>query len=91
MNHTVEDMLRPFVSPTMTNRDEFLVHVHFAINNAWQESVQNTPVFLQHGCHPRMPLAVSLNKKRASSQKTTALGKVQQMHPVQLSLCKDTG
>ena len=43
MNCTVQDMLGHFVSPTMTNWDELLVHVQFAINNAWQESVQNTP------------------------------------------------
>lgn len=53
MNRTVEDMLRHFVSPTMTDWDELLVHVQFAINNAWQESVQNTPCYLNLGCHPR--------------------------------------
>ena len=70
MNRTVEDMLRHFVSPTMTNWDELLVHVQFAVNNAWQESVQNTPFYLNHGRHPRTPLAVSLDKKRASSQRS---------------------
>ena len=70
MNRTVEDMLRHFVSPTMTNWDELLVHVQFAINNAWQESVQNTPFYLKHGRHPRTLLAVSLDKKRSSSQKS---------------------
>ena len=52
---TVEDMLRHFVSPTMTNWDELLVHAQFEINNAWQESVQNTPFYLNHGRHPRTP------------------------------------
>ena len=30
MNRTVEDMLRHFVSPTMTNWDDLLVHAQFA-------------------------------------------------------------
>ncbi len=52
----IEDMLRHIVSPAMTNWDELLVHAQFAINNAWQESVQNTPFYLNHGRHPRTPL-----------------------------------
>ena len=39
MNRTVEDMLRHFVSPTMTTWNKLLMQAHFAINNAWQESV----------------------------------------------------
>ena len=71
MNHTVEDMLRHFVYPTVTTWDELLLHVQFAINNAWQELVQNTPFYLNHGRHPRTPLAVSLvqDKGRSLSQK----------------------
>lgn len=40
-------MLRHFVSPTMTSWDELLVNAQFAINSAWQESVQNTPFLPQ--------------------------------------------
>jgi len=62
MNRTVEDMLRHFVTPTITNWDELLVNAQFAINNAWQESVQNTPFFLNHGRHPRTPLDTVLQE-----------------------------
>ena len=64
MNCTVGDMLRHFVSATMTNWDELLVHAQFAINNAWQELVQNTPFYLNHGYHPRTPLSASLERGR---------------------------
>ena len=70
MNRTVKDMLRHFVSPTMTNWDGLLVHAQFAINNAWQESVQNTPFFLNHGRHPRTPLGASLERGRGTPSKS---------------------
>lgn len=41
-------------------------------NNAWQESVQNPPFYPNHGRHPCTPLAISLDKKRSSSQKSTS-------------------
>jgi len=66
MNCTVEDMLRHFVFPTMTYWDQLLVHAQFSTNNAWQKSMQNTPCYLNHGCHPRTPLSVSF--ARASSK-----------------------
>ena len=46
----------------MTNWDELLVSAQFAVNNAWQESVQNTPFYLNHGRHPRTPLGASLGR-----------------------------
>lgn len=48
-NRTIEDVLRHFVSPTMTVWDEHLSLVQFAINSAWQEMVQETPHFLHFG------------------------------------------
>ena len=62
MNCTVEDMLRHFVTRAITNCDELLVHAQFAINNAWQESVQNTPFYLNHGHHPRTSVGASLER-----------------------------
>ena len=62
MNCTVEHMLTHFVTPTMTNWDELRVSAQFSINNAWQESVQNTPFFLKHVCHPRTPMDAVLQE-----------------------------
>ena len=52
-NCTIEDMLRNFVGADMSDWDRHLALIHFAIDNAWQESVQNTPFFLNHGRHHR--------------------------------------
>lgn len=62
-NRIVEDVLRHFVSPTMTDWDKQLSLVLFAINNAWQETVQETPNFLNFGSHPKTPLTVGLPSK----------------------------
>ena len=70
MNRIVEDLLRHFVSPTMTNWDELLMHAQFAINNAWQESMQNTPFYLNHGRHPRTPSSASLERGRTLPSKS---------------------
>ena len=44
-NRILEDVLRHFVSPNMTDWDQHLPLAQFAINNAWQETVQQTPFF----------------------------------------------
>lgn len=58
-NRTIEDMLRHFVSPSADDWDKYLAEIQFAINNAWQESVRQTPFLPQlwlpsqntSGCH----------------------------------------
>jgi len=45
-------MLRHYVSPTHDDWDEHLDMAEFAINDAWQESVQETPFMLTYGQHP---------------------------------------
>ena len=51
-NRVLEDMLRHYVSPTHHDWDEHLDMAEFAINDAWHESVQETPFMLNHGQHP---------------------------------------
>ena len=45
-------MLRQYVNPFHTDWDEHLDMAEFAINDAWQESVQETPFMLNYGQHP---------------------------------------
>ena len=59
-NRFLEDVLRHFVSADMRDWDTHLSHVQFAMNDAWQESVQETPFFLNRGRHPKSPLTVNL-------------------------------
>ncbi len=55
MNRILEDVLNHYVNPRGTDWDEFLPAAEFAVNRAWQESVRNTPFFLNYGRHPRGP------------------------------------
>ena len=55
-NRLIEDVLRHFVSADMLDWDKHLSPVQFAINNAWQE----TPMFLNHGRHPKSPLQLTV-------------------------------
>ena len=48
-NRTLEEMLRQYVRPLHDDWDE---HLDMAINDAWQESVQETPFMLTYGQHP---------------------------------------
>ena len=62
-NRTLEEMLRHFVSPTQDDWDKHLDAAEFAINNAWQESVQNTPFMLNTGQHPLTPASIDIDFK----------------------------
>ncbi len=61
-NRTIEGMMRTFVSPTMTDWDKHLNLIQFAINNAWQETVQNTPFLLNHGRHAKTALTAGITQ-----------------------------
>ncbi|KAJ9534690.1 hypothetical protein QJQ45_013074 [Haematococcus lacustris] len=63
MNRVVEEMLRAYISPDQSDWVEHLDMVEFAINNSWQESVQNTPFFLNYGEHPLVPAVEGLPRK----------------------------
>jgi hypothetical protein len=59
VNRVLEDMLRHYVSPVQDDWDDLLDCAEFAVNNAWQESIKNTPFFLNFGQHPRTPIGRS--------------------------------
>ena len=65
MNQTLECMLRHYINPTQTNWDELLPLAEFAMNNAHNASVDNTPFFLNYGMHPRCPVTRTFVAKRA--------------------------
>jgi hypothetical protein len=56
VNQTLEAYLRHFVSVTLDDWDLLLSRAEFAHNNAFHESVQETPFYLNHGRHPRTPM-----------------------------------
>jgi RNase H-like domain found in reverse transcriptase/Reverse transcriptase (RNA-dependent DNA polymerase)/Integrase zinc binding domain/Chromo (CHRromatin Organisation MOdifier) domain/gag-polyprotein putative aspartyl protease len=57
-NRILEDMLRHYVGPDQRDWDQHLDAAEFAINNSWQESVQETPFMLNYGFHPNTPLSL---------------------------------
>ena len=57
-NRIIEDVLRHFVSPNMTDWDQHLCLAQFAMNSAWHETIQQTPFFLNHGRSPKTPLDI---------------------------------
>eukprot|EP00983_Pelagomonas_calceolata_P079101 1154533-Pelagomonas_calceolata.AAC.2 len=59
-NWTLEEMLRAYVGYAQDDWDEKLACAEFAINKSWQESVQNTPFFLNYGQHSLTPATVQL-------------------------------
>ena len=70
-NRFVEDILRVYVSPAQDDWDVYLPLVEFAINNAYQESVQNSPFFLNYGYHPRTPSDIAVSSLRGGPLNST--------------------
>jgi hypothetical protein len=56
VNQTLEAYLCHFVSSTLNDWDLLLLHAEIAHNNAFHESFQATPFYLNHGRHPRTPM-----------------------------------
>lgn len=58
MNRTLEDMLRHWINPAQDNWDKLLDCAEFAINNAYNLSIKNTPFRLNSGQNPLTPLGL---------------------------------
>jgi hypothetical protein len=55
MNRLLEETLRHYVSLNHRNWVSLLPMAEFAINNAWQSTVQSSPFYLMHEQHPLVP------------------------------------
>jgi hypothetical protein len=69
MNSVLEDTLRHFVGPYQTNWDEYLAMAEFAINNAWNQSIDNTPFMLNCGQNPDTLEVVALRSMNPAVNK----------------------
>jgi hypothetical protein len=58
-NRVLEDYLRHYVNPSQDDWNEWLPQAEFSVNNAWQESIKNTPFMLDFGHQPCAPLTQS--------------------------------
>ena len=54
-NQTLESILRAFVDQRQTNWDLLLSAAEFAYNNSSNATTGQSPFFLNHGYHPRVP------------------------------------
>jgi hypothetical protein len=52
-------ILRHYISPSQDDWDEWLPQAEFSVNNAWQESIKNTPFMLNFEQQPRTSLTQS--------------------------------
>jgi hypothetical protein len=55
MNMTLEEMLRSYAASDQSDWDQLLPAAEFAVNNAWQAIIKNTPFYLNYGQHPMFP------------------------------------
>jgi transposase InsO family protein len=67
-NRVLESMLRNFVNAEQDDWDRALPMAEFAMNNSWNETVQETPFFLNYGQHPNTmaSILVGSNVPRAA-------------------------
>ncbi|KAJ9532677.1 hypothetical protein QJQ45_010761 [Haematococcus lacustris] len=78
-NRVLEEMLRHYVGPTQNDWPDHLPCAEFAVNNSWQESIQNTPFFVNFGQSPVTPVLLDLPAGRVPSAQ--AFTKVWQLLP----------
>jgi transposase InsO family protein len=71
LNRVLEDMLRHYIGSSETEWDSLLPIAEFAINSAYNTSIQNTPFFLNYGRHPRTPLLRELDTAVPAAERKT--------------------
>jgi hypothetical protein len=69
MNRTLEQMLRHYVDADHANWADLLPMAEFAINNAKQESTDETPFFLNYGQHPLTPVTLDTDDRVPTARK----------------------
>ena len=63
MNRVLEEMLRVFGGKALKTWDLHLPECEFAINNAFNASIRNTPFFLNYGRHPKSPSNIAIQRR----------------------------
>jgi hypothetical protein len=67
-NRTLEQMLRNYVTPDMSNWDQLLAPAEFAFNNARSASTGFSPFYLNYGRDPRIPAALIKRQRGDAGQ-----------------------
>ena len=56
----VGDALRHYIGPLQNDWHEYVALIEFAINNAYHESIQDTPFRVVYGFHPHTPTSIAV-------------------------------
>ena len=67
MNRILEEVLRHYINPSHTAWEELLPWAEFAVNSAFQESIQTTPFVLNYGWQPSSPFELGLRALHAAA------------------------
>jgi len=59
-NRVFEDTIRHFVGPYQNDWDNYLAVVEFAMNRAWNQTIETTPFMLNYGQQPDTPQVLRL-------------------------------
>ena len=71
MNRVLEEMLRVFGGKALKTWDLHLPECEFAINNAFNASIRNTPFFLNYGRHPKSPSNIAIQRRIKADKGTS--------------------
>ena len=82
VNRVLEDMLRHYIDPTLTNWDTLLPLVEFAINDSYHESIKAVPFVLNYGKRPNLPLDLVLRGEENRSTSVTGDSLAETIHSV---------
>lgn len=63
-NRTIQQVIRTSLTTEYPEWDDHLHLVEFVINNSYQESVKNTPFFLNYGRHPHIPISYLVKRHK---------------------------
>ena len=75
MNAVLEDMMRHYINPTQDNWEDLLPLAEFAINNAYNKSIHDTPFHVDYGKHPRTPYSIDTEDSTMQGKNPDAAAK----------------
>ena len=74
LNSVLVNSLRYFVELSQTDWDTLISVAEFVTNNAWTQSIQNTPFVLNDGLNPDFPMLAFLQIRNPAVNKLVGRG-----------------
>jgi hypothetical protein len=70
-NRSLQEVLRHFIAPDMTNWAELLPMVEFACNSHRHEGTKHTPFYLNYGRHPARPIDLTFRSSVPANESSS--------------------